>query len=54
MRQGAVQGPTTKGGLPHLLCADADIIDLLCLASTRDYIIRTDLRLRNCKYGVGK
>ena len=52
-RRGAVQGPTTEGGLPNLLPTDAIKIDIVCLASTRDNIIRTDLRLCVCKSGAG-
>ena len=41
-RHGAVQGPAGQGGLSHLLPTDADIIDMLCVASTSDYTVRTD------------
>ena len=52
-RRGAVQGPSTDGGMSHLLPANADKIVILYDASTRDYGVRTDLRLCECKCGVG-
>ena len=45
----AFQGPTAEGRLSDLLFTDADAIDILYVTSTRDYIIRTNLRLCNCK-----
>ena len=48
-RRGIVQGPINQGGLSHLLPTNADKIVILYDASTRDCIIRTDLRLRNGK-----
>ena len=45
MRRGAVQGPTGQGGMSHLLPADANEIDSLYIASTRDYIVRANIRL---------
>ena len=44
----AVQRPTAKGGVSHLFHTDAVKIYKLCLTSRRDYIIRTNLRLRDC------
>ena len=41
-RRGAVQGPTGQGGLSHLLFANAGAIDMLCVASTSNYNVRTD------------
>jgi len=44
-RRGAIQGPSGQGGLSHLLLADASKNDIMCIASIRDFIIRTHLRL---------
>ena len=49
-RRGAVQRPTRQGGMSHLLRTNAkEEIDLLCLASRRDFIVSTDLRICDCK-----
>jgi hypothetical protein len=42
-RRSAVQGPTAQGGLLHLLPTNACEIDMLCLTSTRDYIVHTNI-----------
>jgi hypothetical protein len=37
------------GGVSHLLSTNADEIDMLCVASTRDYTFRTNLRFCESK-----
>jgi hypothetical protein len=44
-RRGALQGPTAKRGLSHLLPADDEEFDMLYFASARDYIVHTNFRL---------
>ena len=53
MRRGAIQGPSTEGGLSHLLPTNAREIDMLSLAPARDDYVRAYQRLRDCKSGVG-
>jgi hypothetical protein len=52
--RGAVQGPTAKGGLPHLLPSNSKTFDILCPASTRDYINHTNFRLCEGSSRVGR
>jgi hypothetical protein len=52
VRRGFVQRPTTEGGLSHLLRANDCKTVLERFATSRDYIVRADQRLRNCKFEV--
>jgi hypothetical protein len=51
-RRGAVQGPSTEGGLSHLLPTNVSEYIYVCLTSSRDYIVCTNLRFCDGTLGV--